>query len=278
MKKTFLLLVICLLLCPLLAVAEETSVLDLDAAGLCLSTGAEVESYLSQNPDVQEVLLYNSTLPREDMERLFDTYPQVFFGFTIRFATHTVRTDATAFSTLHWANITDPRDRYHTSDELSILRLCTRLKALDLGHNKLTDLSFLSGLTDLRVLILSPNYSLRDLSPLAQLTKLEYLEAFSTDATEVTALAGLTELRDLNLSCSDMLRDITCLYGLPKLERFWCGETPIPAAQQRAMEESHPDCLCVWRGQPTTGGWRKHPRYDVIQQMFSGSQYIPFPD
>lgn len=276
MKK--LLLLLCLLLLAFSAQAEGNAVLDLDAAGLCLSSGAEVERYLAQNPDVREVRLFNSTLPREDMERLFDTYPEIFFGFTIRIATHTVRTDDTAFSTLHHSHITDPRDRYHTSEELSILRLCTRLKALDLGHNKLTELSFLSGLTDLKVLILSPNYGLKDVSQLSGLTRLEYLELFSTKATDVSALSGLTELRDLNLSCSYRLKDITCLYGLPRLERFWCGETPVPANQKKAMEELHPDCRCVWRGQPTNGGWRTHPRYDVIRQMFSGSRYIPFPD
>jgi hypothetical protein len=220
--------------------------------------------------------MFDSTMAREDMEWLFDTYPDVFFGWTLRFAIHTVRTDDTAFSTLHYSRITNKRDWHHDSGTLSMLRLCKRLKALDLGHNKLTDLSFLSEMTHLKVLIISPNYGITDLSALAPLTGLEYLEVFSTNAVDVSALAGMTELRDLNLSCSDFLADISPLYELPKLERFWCGRTRVPKEQQQIMEEKHPNCHFDWVSLPTRGGWREHPRYDVIAEMFSGTEYIPF--
>ena len=287
--KKWRLCLLCLLLLPAAALADtvdalgmtvdaSAEVLDFDAAGIQVTDADALEAVIAQMPALKEVLLFDSSLPREDMERLFDAHPDIFFGFTIHFSIHTVRTDATAFSTLHYSELKDKNDDYHRSDVLSVLRLCKRLKALDLGHNKLTDLSFLEGLTELRVLIISPNYPLKDLSSLAGLTKLEYLEAFSTDTVDVSPLAGLVELRDLNLACSDWLKDISPLYDLPKLERFWCGRGDVPKKQQKQMEALHPDCQFDWVSLPTRGGWREHPRYDVIAEMFAGTEYIPFEE
>ena len=284
MKRLLLcLMVLCLLTPSALAVDvfglevdEQTAVLDLDAAHIAVTDAQTLAAAIDRMPALQEVLLFDSALPRADMEWLFDTYPHIFFGFTIRIATHTIRTDDTAFSTLHRSVITDKKDHEHSTKELSVLRMCTRLKALDLGHNALTDLSFLSGLTELRVLILGPNYYVTDVSPLASLTELEYLELFSTDASDVSALAGMMKLRDLNLACSDHLRDLSPLHDLPALERFWGGRGKISAEQQKAMEEAHPGCLFDWENNPTAGTWREHPRYDVIYRMFHGTEYIPF--
>lgn len=291
MKKLCVLLAVCMVLClPAAGMAEtaavvegfglsipaDTTVLDLDTAGVNVTDAAELCGVVDQLPLLQEVWLYNSELPREGMELLFDTYPDIFFGFTLRFAIHTVRTDATAFSTLHHSTIKDKKDYEHGDRQLSQLRMCTRLKALDLGHNQLTDLSFLSEMTGLRVLILSPNYDLKDLSPLAALTELEYLELFSTDTKDVSALSGMHKLRDLNLSCSHYLHDLSPLYGLASLERFWGGRGGIEQDEQKRMEENHPDCLFDWENNPTGGTWREHPRYDVIYRMFQSGEYIPF--
>ncbi len=287
MRKRLRMWVLVLICLPVLALGEKmdafgmdvdptTQVLDFDANGIRVTDAQALGALLDRLPDLQEVRMYDSPLPREDMEWLFEAYPNVFFGWTIHFSIHTVRTDATAFSTLHYSQLTDKHDDYHTSEVLSVLRLCKRLKALDLGHNRLTDLSFLTGLTELRVLILSPNYSLADLTPIAALPHLEYLELFSTKATDVSALAGLTELRDLNLSCSKKLKNLSPLYALPALERFWCGQTSVSKEQQNEMERQHPDCAFEWVSQPTRGGWREHPRYDIIVEMFRSGQYIPF--
>lgn len=283
--RVFVALLCLLLLFPAAGMAEEAfgltidlsaEVLDFDAAGVNVTDADVLDELIQKMPNLREVRMFDSRMKREGMEKLFDSHPDIFFGFTIRFDIHTVRTDDTAFSTLHRSQITDKRDDYHTTKELSVLRMCTRLKALDLGHNKLTDLSFLEGLTDLRVLIISPNYGLTDLSPLAHLTELEYLEVFSTNTTDVSPLSGLTKLRDLNLSCSDQLRDISPLYDLPALERFWCGRGKVPQEQLEIMAQKHPDCHCDFESLPTRGGWREHPHYDVIYEMFRGTNYLPF--
>ncbi len=291
MKKLLLVLLACLLLAaPNAGGAEadrsvvafgqsfpvDTVILDLDAAGVQSPDAGQLRQLIDQLPNLKEVWLFDSDMPREDMELLFDSYPHVFFGWTLRFATHTVRTDATAFSTLHHSTIKDKKDYEHGDRQLSMLRMCTRLKALDLGHNQLTDLTFLSELTGLKVLILSPNYDLKDLSPLAALTELEYLELFSTDARDVSALFQMHLLKDLNLSCSHYLHDLSPLYGLSSLERFWGGRGGIEREEQKRMEENHPDCQFDWENNPTGGTWREHPRYNIIHSMFTSGEYIPF--
>ncbi len=290
MRTKLLSLVLCLMLLAISACAEpldvcgllveaDATVLDFDAAGIQLTDVAALGEAIDKLPMLTEVRLYNSDLSRKNKEWLFDTYPNVFFGFTIRFSKHEVRTDAEAFSTLHTSDLDERTDDYvHNQKELSLLRMCTKLKALDIGHNSVTDLSFLSGLTELRVLILGPNYYIDDISPLASLPKLEYLEVFSTKLRDVSPLSGMQNLMDLNVANSRKLKDLSPLYQLPSLKRFWGGMCGFGSETQRAMEQHHPDCEFDWYNGPTAGTWRRHPRYRIINRMFTTGVYIPFEE
>ena len=290
--KRGLLLILCLLLCAaqLPALGEEsvnaygmkvdvnTEVLDFDAAGIDVTDADLLSDIIGLLPNLKEVRMFDSTMAQEDMERLFDAFPDIFFGFTLHLSVHTIRTDVTAFSTLHYSSPTkdDPR---HTSEELFILRMCKHLKALDLGHNTLTDLNFLNYLPEIEVLIISPNYGLTDISPVANCKNLVYLECFHTPITDLSPLAGLVHLRDLNLTRDGMVTDISPLYDLPNLERFWWGcMGKVPAAQKKIMREKHPKCKFVSVYDPTDGGWRKHPHQKEQMAFFRTGVYVPFSD
>lgn len=256
----------------------SAEVLDLDAAGLVVKDITELMTLLDQMPNCTTVNMYNSKLTRAQMDTLFDGYPNIFFGWTLKINTHTIRTDTTAFSTLH-GHTGKENDPFHTTKQLSVLRYCKNLVALDIGHNDLTSLDFLAELPHLKVLIVAANYSCDgDLTPLASLTELEYLELFSANVKDITPLAGLTNLRDLNLTYNRKLRDISPLYELPNLERFWCGYTAVPEEQRAAMKAAHPDCEFDWVNMPTEGTWRKHPHYDTIYRTFQETVYYPFDD
>lgn len=256
----------------------EAAELDLDAAGVVVKDITELVALIDQMPNLETVNMYNSELTRAQMDTLFDGYPDIFFGWTLKLYTHTIRTDTTAFSTLHGHNGKD-NDPFHTTKQLSILRYCRNLEALDIGHNYVTSLDFLAELPHLKVLIVAANYNCDgDLTPLSTLTELEYLELFSANIRDVSPLASLTNLRDLNLTYNQKLRDISPLYELPKLERFWCGYTAVPAEQRTAMEAAHPDCEFDWVSMPTEGTWRKHPHYDTIYQIFHEFVYYPFDE
>lgn len=257
---------------------SEATVIDLDEMGIVVKDIDELITLIEQMPSLTEVDMYTSELTREQMDTLFDGYPNIFFGWTLKLYTHTIRTDATAFSTLH-GHQGKKNDPFHTTKQLSMLRYCKNLEALDIGHNYLTDLDFLAELPHLKVLIIAANYQCTgDLTPLASLTELEYLEIFSTNVTDVSPLAGLTNLRDLNMTYNRKLKDISPLYDLPNLERFWCGYTAVPQEQRDAMEAAHPNCEFDWVNQPTEGTWRKHSHYDTIYKIFHDFVYYPFDD
>ena len=260
-----------------MALDPTAEVLDLDAAGIQITDPKELAEVLDQMPELKEVRMFDSPMATEDMEWLFDRYyPRIFFGFTLHIDPHVIRTDQTAFSTLHYSSPTkdDPR---HTSEELYPLRMCTKLKALDLGHNYLTDLNFLNYLPDIEVLIISPNYGLEDISPVANCKNLVYLECFNTPITDLSPLAGLTKLRDLNLTRDAQVTDLSPLYDLPNLERCWWGHmNGVPAEQKKTMREKHPGCKFVSVADPTSGGWRKHSHFDELHSFFRTGEYIPF--
>ena len=257
----------------------EAEILDLDAAGIRNVDREELAEILDRMPNLKEVRLFDAEMTTEDQEWLFDQYyPDVFFGFTIHIGPHAIRTDQTAFSTLHYSSPTkdDPR---HTSEELYALRMCTRLKALDLGHNYLTDLNFLYFMPDIEVLIISPNYGLEDISPVANCKNLVYLECFNTPITDLSPLAGLTELRDLNLTRDGLITDLSPLYNLPKLQRVWWGHmNRIPNSQRKIMKENHPGCRFVMVYDPTSGGWRHHKHFKELFEFFRTGIYVPFSD
>lgn len=262
-----------------LQVPTDTAVLDFDAAGINVTDAEALIGVIDQLPALTDVLMFDSTMDQSDMEMLFDRYyPRIFFGFTLHLAVHTIRTDVTAFSTLHMSSPTkdDPR---HTSEELYILRMCTKLKALDIGHNTLTDLNFLYFLPGIEVLIISPNYGLTDISPVANCKDLVYLECFNTPITDLSPLSGLTKLRDLNLTRDDKVTDLSPLYGLPALERFWWGRmNGVSNEQKLTMSGSHPNCRFVSVYNPTEGGWRNHPHQREQQAFFRTGVYVPFAE
>ena len=239
-------------------------------------TMEELTAFLDQFPNLVHVDMFGTQVEKDDIELLTARYPDVKFGWTIHIfgkrKGHIVRTDQTAFSTLHG-------DCYsHSSEQLEVLKYCTELRALDLGHNRIQDISFLSGLTKLRVLILACN-SIKDISPLANMPELEYVELFSNKIKDLSPLTGLTHLMDLNL-IYNRVPDTTELLKMPHLKRLWVAHC-IPNLKGKtlnALYEALPDTQVIVNGEPTQNGWRKHPHYDVLQLMFQNGEYIPFED
>jgi len=162
-------------------------------------------------------------------------------------------------------------------NDLADLKYCTDLKYLDLGHNlNISDLSFLSGLTKLEVVILAMN-SFTDIGPLANCHNLEYLELYTSNLESVEPLRNMTKLRHLNIG-STKVSDISPLYDL-ELERLWIGGvTPVPDEQIEKMKELHPDCqIDSTVADPSDGLWRyartdcwpwpHHERYTLLREQ-----------
>ncbi len=79
---------------------------------------------------------------------------------------------------------------------LKDLKLLTNLEYLDMSNTKLTSVSALASLKNLRVLYLYKN-SIKDISPLKGLTKLEVLSINTNKVSNISTLSGLTYLTEL---------------------------------------------------------------------------------
>ena len=165
--------------------------------------------------------------------------------------------------------------------DASVLRYCTEVKYLDLGHNdELRDLSFVSAMPKLEVLIIAMT-AITDISPLQNCPKLEYVEFNSTNIADLTPLQGCTGIHHLNIAGCPKIRDITPLYGMTELERLWIGrDTPVPAEQVQRMREIVPACkINTTTDDPHGDAWRftdydpeipKYywvPRYELLREQ-----------
>jgi hypothetical protein len=185
---------------------------------------------------------------------------------------YTLKSDATAFSTLHDTNSTRLEDY-----QVAVLQYATELRALDLGHNWIFNIDFIAPLKELRVLVLSDN-RITDISVLED-KPLEYLEMFNNRVKDISCLSGKETLIDLNL-CNTHVGDLSVLYTLPNLKRVWMGDidelTKDTINQYIADKGDTLEAYNFTTKYPTEGGWRTHERYETIKAMFFAGEYISF--
>lgn len=265
-----------------ITVSSEDTVLDLankkvDCTKLC--------DYLDCLPKLEQVLMYRQSTTLAEREMLFYGYPDIFFGWrlTMEKGKYAIRTEETAFSTLKSGAPPLWNENYVTW-----VQFCPNLKALDLGHNAIKDLSFLGKGPKLKLLIMACN-RIEDLSPLAYQTDLEYLELFSNNISDISVLANLKELKDVNL-CYNNITDLSPLYELPNLERIWLSSNPGITQEQKDELRAHfPDAEIVYASHGATGrilnekgykipdtGWRQHKRFPVVWTIFNKRMYLPW--
>ncbi len=227
--------------------------------------------------DLEQVDMYESTLSFENMDLLFDTYPDIFFGWTFKICDrrYTIRTDITAFST----QLGQPRNLWD-EDDFKPLRYCKNLQALDLGHNGIWSLDFLYELPKLKVLILADN-NISDITPLASLTGLEYLELFMNyRVVDYSPLSDLENLLDLNIRCENLEPhsiDIEDFMPIKSLERLWISSGHLTDEEEQRLRDALPDCnISITSKHSTSNGWRTHKRHEVVKEMFDTRVYVPF--
>lgn len=256
-----------------ITVAKDAEYIDLGR--LKVENYDAFEAFLDQLPNLKRVDMYTTHVFKGQAARLSSRYPHIEFGWTLYFGDHTIRTDQTAFSTLH-----DGLGRGHTSADMEVLRYCKNLRALDLGHNDLTDLSFLSELDELHLLILADN-QITDISVLAELENLEYIELFMNRVTDLTPLSNLTHLMDLNVT-SNRVESLEPLYSMPWLKRLWlcegAGEEVLTSDAVQSLKDALPETYIDTTSLGTEGGWRKHAHYTTLRQIYKENTYIPFDD
>lgn len=254
----------------------NTTVLDFGDTIINDSQLNELSRIIAMLPDLTEIDMYQSNLSEESMEYLFTTYPDIFFGWTLNFKGYEVRTDVTAFSTLG-----SEEPPYYNWNDFRLLRYCTRLQALDLGHNALTDLEFVKYFPNLRILIVADN-QIKDLSPLAECKNLEYVEMFLNFFTDLTPLKDNPNLLDLNICFVDLsgctqaqVEDV--IISCENLERCWLVGCGLSQERRDYLTENCPNVQFNFtEGGSTDGGWREHERYDILHELMRTRVYVPF--
>ena len=206
-----------------------------------------------------------TNLTNDELGKLREQFPNTRIDWVVHLSKWSVRTDAVSFSVL----VTQYDYRRMTTEDIQVLKYCTELQALDLGHQAIEDISVLGEyLPNLRVLILADN-RIKDISPIANMKHLHYLELFMNDITDATPLAECKELVDLNISFNYRFSDINGILELPMLERLWLVSDRIPADSYNLIRQTYPNVKLVTTGSGSTeSGWRTHERYFAMIDMY----------
>ncbi len=246
--------------------AEEADFSNVDL------NGVDMDAVIAKMPNLKKATLLNCGLTNDGYAAISDAHPDIKFVWEIVLSHWTVRTDAVAFGTFK----TTADSFFMHDDEAYYLRYCTDLVALDIGHNYVSDLSFLEYMPNLKILILVDNVKaivdnkakhLTDLSAVANCTKLRYLEFFANNVSDLSFLDGLTELEDLNISYNSM-SSITHLKNLPNLQRLWMEHTYISAADVQTLRNLYPSAKIVSVGEGSIDqGWRTGDHYEAMRRM-----------
>ena len=261
----------------------DVTKLDIDALGISPKSTklSEIRKAIACLPRLERVTMYKFIYGKEQMESLLADYPGIQFDWSVHWfvcdgRVVNVRTDATAFSTLKGRQ--DPR---YTADQvMQYLQYTPDLLAIDLGHNNVSDLSFLRNWPDLKRLIcVDSRNPITDISVLAEFPGLEYIELFMQGITDVSPLANHMDLLDLNI-CHNKIEDFSPLYTCTNLERLYISNNPGATEEAvAALQAALPDCHIMWQGwDSTSDGWREHPRYFTMYQSFKDGVYYPFED
>ena len=247
-------------------------------------TGAEtvtvdlVRSALPLFPNLKRLDMSYCSATNEEMAELREEHPEIDVVWTLTMGKWSLKTDAVAFSVL----IYDYTHTRLTSNDIEVLKYCTNLMALDLGHQAITDLSVIGEyLTELRVLILADNF-VSNLWPLTNLKHLHYLELFVNWIYDVTPLGELKEIVDLNISYNPGISNISALLDLPLLERFWLESTNVSEEDVELLVKTYPNAKIVSEGEGSVDqGWRTHHRYYAMMDMWFNdylSEYFSWYD
>ena len=250
----------------------DTDTTDLDLSGKKELTVNTVRKKLRLMSWLCRADLSDISATDEELGALRGEFPDIKIVWKLYMGKWSLKTDAVAFSVL----IYDYDYTRLTSDDIQCLKYCTDLQALDLGHQALTDLSVIGEyLTELRILILADN-KISDLTPLSNLKHLHYIELFvNRPLKDVSPLGECKELVDVNISHLYDIWDISNLLDLPLLERLWIEHTSISDKDVLRLRETYPDTKIIVEGYGSVDqGWREHPRYYAMIDMFKKTDYV----
>ena len=249
----------------------EYDIEELDLTRKKINNLNDFKASLKLLSNLKKLDMSYTNLSNSQLGALREEFPNIKIDWVVYLGKWSLKTDSVAFSVL----IYKYDYKRMTSNDIQVLKYCTELQALDLGHQSIQDISVIGNyLPNLRVLILADNI-IKDISPLAKLKHLHYLELFMNDITDCSPLAQCKELVDLNISFNYRFSNINGILNLPLLERLWLISDNISSASYAKIRKTYPNVKLITTGEGSTeSGWRTHPRYHAMIDMFRNRYYI----
>lgn len=252
--------------CP---ISEATDRFDFSSQKI--TDVSEFYNVLRFFPNVREIYLGDISVPDEDVDRLNKAFPDISIVWLVEFAKWQVRTDIRVFSTLVG------KIQLMTYDEkelFPLLAYCTELRALDLGHNHMSDISLIGNLTKLEVLILAEN-KMNTIEPLGNLTKLHFLEIYNCqNVDDLSPLSNCTELENLMIYNDGDLRNVRALASCRKLKLLYAGFVNPVDYSWDLLKKELPDCVIDKHTYVTEGVWRNSRKGKAVRYAFSNWKKI----
>lgn len=244
-------------------IETENTATELILSGIPMEDTAEVEAFLKYFPDLQRVEMCDCGIPSEEMDALSKRWPDIRFVWTVRIGRGTVRTDITGY--IPWKFGYSAGFPLYDKD-CTELKYCVDLLCLDLGHMKVSDLSFLEYMPKLKYLIVG-ELPCPDFSPITYCQELIYLEIFNVTFPNQEILLELPKLQDLNMG-STKVYGTEVLKQMTWLKRLWLAGTGLTFAQYDELVAALPDTQVVMHiPHSTAGGWRQHQNYYDMRDL-----------
>ncbi len=237
---------------------------EVDISKTKVADASEIETALRWLPNLERLIMCDCGLSNEEMDALNRKFENTKIIWRVYFGKWSLRTDATAFSTQQ-----PEKPTYRLTDkQVTVLKYCTDLEMLDLGHQSLTSVDAFADLTNLKVLILADN-RISDISPLYKLTKMEYFEMFINRISDISVVENMPNLTDVNF-CWNYISDPSPLYNHKHLERVWMTGYGMSGATKREFMATLPDTeFDLYSGYGSTNGsWRHNDHFDKIRDGF----------
>ena len=248
-----------------LGVPASSQDTQLDLSGISMESCAAVEEMLKYFNQLETVDMCGCGIPNEEMDALNQRHPETLFVWEVKVGRIWLRTDATYFMP----------EKYHMAvddEDCANLRYCTQLICLDLGHQEISDGSFMENMTKMEYLLIADT-NIKDISFCANMPELKYLEMFMTKVKDLTPLLQCTKLEDLNIGYVPNV-DPTPLHQMTQLKHLWASGPYIDNEDERALRASLPDTQLYFKsGSSTAGGWRSIPNYYKMRDIL-GMYYI----
>lgn len=218
-------------------------------------------------PNIKTYEMCECGLSDDVMGGLREEYPDVTFIWVVHFGRFSVRTDAQVFST--WEFKVAPEYTEKTFSPL--FRYCTELRALDLGHHGIGDISEIANLKKLQALDLTDN-EIKDISPLAELKDLRYLVLFDNKVKDFAPLENNQNLEDINIIFNKRIKNVTVATKLPHLKRLFIAYCLVSDEEKDIIQKGIPkDCEFAKKdyGYGTySSGWRWNERVTALRYAF----------